>query len=146
MCKKIRNAFPLFALAMALSACASDAPVDAKPGAPMTQTITLNHAKAARIGAEDMTIELVAVKDDRCPMEARCIWAGHAAVTLKISKGGAIAQTLTIGTQAPADMKLAGDADYGNYRLHLDNLEPANSTKGRKLAEYRATITLTPRQ
>ncbi len=108
------------------------------------QTITIRYGQPARIAPAGLEIALIAVKDDRCPMEARCIWAGHAAVTLKISQAGA-ASTVIIGTPAPPDMKLAGDADVGQYRLHLENLEPANSTSGRKLSDYRATVTLTPR-
>ncbi len=106
-------------------------------------TVTLAHGKPVFIEEESLTLSLQEVKDGRCPREVRCIWAGHAAVTLQVDKAGWAAEMLRIGTPAPAHMKLPFQAQYGSYRLHLLGLEPGRSiTTPTALPQYQATITI----
>lgn len=106
----------------------------------LMHTITLAPGRPASIAAESLTIELLSVKDDRCPEGVTCIWAGHAAVMLKVSKPGAATKTITLGTQAPPKMALPYDATYENYLLHLEALEPGNTQS--PTTRYRATVTV----
>ena len=105
-----------------------------------TYTIIAAVGSTASVPEEGLTLSVVAVHDDRCPVEVQCIWAGHAAVTLRVSKGGDSAE-ISIGTPAPASMKLPSEATHGPYRFSLVGLEP-----GKSLAQpvapsaYRATI------
>src|SRR5258706_15251934 len=82
------------------SACAGDPPAEQprRQSAPYTVTVALG--KPAVIPEEALTVELLAVKDNRCAVEVQCVWAGHAEVTLQVSKPGT-AKTLAIGTLAP---------------------------------------------
>jgi len=111
--------------------------------APSMYTITLAPGHPANITAESLTIELLSVKDDRCPVGVSCIWAGHAAVTLQVSKPGMTTQTIAVGSEAPAHMRLPYDAAFGNYRLHLVKLEPGNTQS--PTTAYRATISVSTR-
>jgi hypothetical protein len=109
------------------------------------QTVTLELGKPARIPESGLVIELVAVKDNRCPVEVRCIWAGHAEVTLQVSQAGQPAKTVVIGTSAPAGMNLPYEAVYESCRFGLEALAPANSlAEPPAKADYRATVQISP--
>lgn len=111
------------------------------------QTITVELGKPARIADAGLVIELVSVKDTRCPVEVRCVWAGHAEVTLQVSQAGQAAKTLVIGTPAPASMKLPFEAVHGSWRFGLVSLEPANSQANPPAqTDYRATVQVSPLQ
>ncbi len=103
-------------------------------------TVTLVRGHPVDIATESLTIELLSVKDDRCPKAVSCIWAGHAAVTLKVGKAGAATKAITLGTQAPPHMRLPYDAAYEGYRFHLAKLEPSNTQSS--ATPYRATVTV----
>jgi hypothetical protein len=111
---------------------------------PQARIVTLAPGEPLVIADESLTLTLVDVKDRRCPQEVQCIWAGHAAVTLQVGKAGWDAELVTIGTYAPAGMKLPFDAQYGHYQLHLVGLKPGKSALAPvALPQYRATITVT---
>ena len=106
-------------------------------------TVTVEIEKPAVIPEEALTVELVAVKDNRCAVEVKCVWAGHAEVTLQVSKLGTAAQAIAIGTLAPASMNLPFEAKYGSYRFALLGLEPGNSLSNPVAqSAYRATVTV----
>lgn len=135
----------LLAIAAALG-CApartAEAPTVSLQEAQPMVSVTVSRDRPAHIRAESLTIELVSVKDDRCPEGVTCIWAGHAAVTLEVSKPGVATKTITIGTQAPAHMRLPYDAAYENHVFHLVKLEPGNTQA--QATQYRATVQVSP--
>jgi hypothetical protein len=106
---------------------------------PFAVTVALG--KPVLSPEEALTVELLAVKDDRCALEVQCVWSGHAEVTLRVSKLGSDAKTLVLGTLAPAGMNLPPEATYGSYRFALLGLEPRNSLVRRvPQALYRARV------
>lgn len=115
---------------------------EAPKPAPVSEhyTITVSIEKPATIPEEALTVQLVGVKDNRCPAEVQCIWAGYAEVALRVSKPGAAAGSVVIGALEPS----AGGASartYGAYRFSLLSLEPGNSmTKPVPQSLYRATL------
>ena len=131
-------------IALCATACAGDPrPESPSPGAP-TYTITLAHGRPVVVAEESLSVELTAVKDSRCPSDVRCVWAGHATVTLQVSKAGSAAESVTIGTRAPTSMNLPFEATYGRYRFGLVSLEPGNSHSAPvALSLYRATVKVT---
>lgn len=72
----------LLAIAPALlAACAVVPPPDATPPAPSGSAVALG--EKVRVG--DVTVTPVAVvEDSRCPINARCIWAGRLVVRTQI--------------------------------------------------------------
>lgn len=90
-------------------------------------TIILARGQKSVIADESLTVELVEISDSRCPAKVTCIWAGHAAVTLQVSKPGLVAGRVVIGSEAPPNMKLPSDANYGGYLFHLVELERGNA-------------------
>ena len=132
---------PLLSLLSIMSACAADPKVPSPSSSSPSYTITLALGNKIVISAEALTVELLSVKDSRCPSGAQCVWAGHATATVQVGKVGSTPETLVIGTRAPPSMKLPFEATYGSYRLTLLGLEPANSVSAPvALPLYRATV------
>ena len=111
-------------LALLAFGCAG-APGGVSPGAPVA-TVTLAPGQRVSIAKESLDVEYTRFEDSRCPAGATCVWAGHAAVTLRVARAGSAPQVLTIGTAAAPAMNLPYDADYEQYVFHLVQLEPAS--------------------
>lgn len=134
-------------LIVALTACATDRagtsgdePLQAS--SPV-HTIVLARGQQTVIADESLTVELIEINDSRCPVKVTCIWAGHAAVTLRIGRPGSSAQRVVIGTEAPDSMGLPGDVDYEGYSFHLVELERGDAEGSAPGAPARATIKVT---
>ena len=123
-----------FAAAGCSGACAG------APPAALPQTVVLSLGHTASIDAIGLHLTLLGVKDDRCPVDVQCVWAGHATVRVRAKVGDGAEETLELGTAAPASMDLPGDANIGRYRLHLVRLEPGRTQAGVPESDYRATV------
>lgn len=135
--------FVASAILLAVGTACSAPVMSPAPAAADDAEITLSIGRAATGGREPVTLELLSVRDSRCPTDVQCVWAGHAAVTVRASAPGWPAQDLVIGTSAPAAMNLPGDVTYGRYRVRLVRLEPRPSTRALiSPALYRATVQL----
>ena len=141
------NALPRTTLILIalLSGCVTDRVVTGGDQPPQVSssvhTIVLARGQQTVIAAESLTVELVEINDSRCPTKVTCIWAGHAAVTLQVSKPGSPAGRVVIGSEAPSSMKLPADATYAGYAFHLLELEPGNADGSTQVAPaQRATI------
>lgn len=73
----------IIAAALSLSACAT-APLS---GAPVRGDGLARMGEPTRIGAMVVTPQVV-VEDSRCPINARCIWAGRLIVKTRIDGAG----------------------------------------------------------
>jgi len=110
--------------ALALSACAiipqsaESLPVSTPPLAPQPASQGLiGLGQTADLGVVTLRPEAV-IEDSRCPMNARCVWAGRVVVDATVWKAGrAERRQLTLG--APA-------ADG----VMLDTAEPGRTTDG----------------
>ena len=69
-----------------------------------------------------------AVQDSRCPMNARCIWAGNATVEIELmtTYSRPVLYKLTVG-----DLRgdLVNSVEFSGYKITLENLYPSNSTE-----------------
>ena len=65
-----------------------------------------------------LTVKFVSiVEDSRCPMNARCVWAGNAKIKIAISKGKMAPKFVELNTgQKPDSVKLYG------YTISLEGL------------------------
>ena len=137
----------LILLIALLSGCVTDRVVTGGDQPPQVSssvhTIVLARGGKSVIADESLTVELVEINDSRCPAEVTCIWAGHAAVTLQVSKPGSPAGRVVIGSEAPPNMNLPSDANYGGYLFHLVELEPGNADGSTQVApSQRAMISV----
>ena len=117
--------FPLFAAAALMSGCVTaqqyndDGSIDAKLG----QTV--------RFGSMKVT-PLKVLEDSRCPMEARCIWAGRVTLRVRINFGGSD-QFGEVSTDKPFQVR-AGT-------LELQSVMPPRSTQRTLIpSDYRFTL------
>lgn len=138
----------LILLIALLSGCVTDRVVTGGDQPPRVSssvhTIVLMRGQEAVIADESLTVELVEINDSRCPAKVACIWAGHATVTLQVGKPGLVAGRVVIGSEAPPNMKLPSDANYGGYLFHLLELERGNADDSTQVAPaQRATISVT---
>ena len=76
------------------------------------QTKTADHGK--------IKIKFISVLDDsRCPMNARCIWAGNAKIKIEVSKRRGVSKIVELNTGVEPKLVTV----YG-YELSLQDLTP----------------------
>lgn len=106
-----------------------------------SQTVTLKVGQTLALESQGLSIQFVEFKDSRCPTGTQCVWAGHATATLLITRAGAAAQSIVIGTQAPPAMQLPYQATSGQYQFTLVSLEPHPTAKAEvPVASVRASV------
>ena len=107
----MRSPLPLFA-ALALGACATLPPI-----APTTTgTATASYGQTANVGP--LLVQPIAlVEDSRCPINARCIWAGRLILKAQIELRGG-------GEQLTTNLTLGTPLSIGADRLTLVSAEP----------------------
>lgn len=97
---------PLFAVALALApALAGCAAPAARPSLPLPEDADgLSRAaigQTAAVGGPKVT-PIAVVEDSRCPMNARCVWAGRVRITARVDLGsGSRVHELTQGQPIP---------------------------------------------
>lgn len=91
---------------VALAACTTVPPVTASPTAALGQTATVG----------DLRIRpLRIVEDSRCPINARCVWAGRMILHAEVTGGG---------RRATHDLTLGEPVGHAGGRLALVAAEP----------------------
>ena len=87
-------------MAMALAGCTATMP----PSMPVEQAEGLARAALGQtvgVGGPKVT-PLTVLEDSRCPMNARCVWAGRVRLSVRVDLGsGARVLELTQGVQVP---------------------------------------------
>ena len=81
----MKRALPLFALALAACTTYANGPI--VDGGPVRQDGLAMLGQPTRVGQLVVT-PIKVVEDSRCPMNARCVWAGRAIVATRIDGAG----------------------------------------------------------
>jgi hypothetical protein len=143
------RALPVLSFAVALAACGGggrDAVADTHSVGTIetvgaTYAVSLRGGQPVALAEEDLTLQLIEVKDSRCPSQVQCIWAGYATVTLAIAQSGSEPVSLILGTPGLHKPQPPNYASHGAYRFTLRSLEPSPVTSGAMPVElYRAEI------
>lgn len=131
------KSFPVQTTAMALAlvvwtsvcACAAAGPpetaatsADASAGNDGEVVVTLRIGESMTPPGTKAVVTVIDVSDDsRCPVDATCVWAGDATVTLRVqpAAGAAESVSLHIGLADSRSATVAG------LHLRLEGLEPA---------------------
>ena len=109
-------------------------------GEPAAYTVQLAGGQAQTITAESLTLTLGQVADSRCPLQAQCVWAGQAVLTVNVAQSGQPAADLALSLDA-TDPKVPAQATYRHYTVRLQTLEPSPPPAGGlPLSAYRATV------
>jgi hypothetical protein len=115
---------PILTVALALSACATT-----RNPAPLPDAT--NVALGQRAYADGPIVQPVAVlEDSRCPMNARCIWAGRVRVQMLWIRGN--------GEQQPFEVILGEATPLADGSITLESVRPDKMTHAElKPADYR---------
>ncbi len=132
--------------ALVLAACGQGAPVTTsepviRTEASGAQRVTLAVGQSAAFGATNpLRVTFRAIESDsRCPTDVQCVWAGDAAVLLRLERGDPRAGT-TLHTEL-APKQIAFD---DRYTIRLLDVTP-HPRQGQPVAPgaYRVTIEVT---
>src|ERR1700755_2373412 len=82
--------------------------------------VTLRAGQQKRVANGKVRITFISVTEDsRCPMNAKCVWAGNAKVKIRVAVSGGETRTFVLETNG----KERGSTTDA-YRVQLENLEP----------------------
>lgn len=131
------------ALALACVSSACSGRPDGLPAEPqpVPARVTLAPGQAASFGANgEFRVTFREIEaDSRCPSDAQCVWAGDAAVLLRLERGGIRAGTTLHTTLTPQRVVFDGD-----FAVGLVSVSPAPSVAAPIPAQqYRVTIEVT---
>jgi hypothetical protein len=87
--------------------------------AQKTQQVTLRLNKQAKISRSNLTIRFLSVEDSRCPRDVQCVWAGNAAVTVKVTNGRGASKTFELNTNLETK-----SASFDGYEITLGTVTP----------------------
>jgi hypothetical protein len=107
----------------------------------LAKDIEIANGKSAVIESESLEIRFEGVgNDSRCPINARCVWEGDAAVTIELTKPGQQPGRLELHTSG----RFEQEGRYLSYHVRLSALQPEPQTD-RPIApsDYRATVVVT---
>ena len=109
-------------------------------GADVETLVNVHIGESATAPKSTVTITFTAVGDDsRCPTNVTCVWAGDAAVTLRVQPAKGTAEVVTLHT----GLANARTATAAGLRLRLESLEPRPTFgKGIDRSAYVATIAI----
>ena len=125
----------------------AEAPKPAPATGSATYTIVVSKEQPATIPQESLTVDVLNVKDSRCAVEVKCVWAGYAELTLRVTRAGGETATVVVGGLPSAQSAAPSEPRVGPYRFSLVSLEPGNSmAKPIAPTSYRATLSVEKRK
>lgn len=103
------------------------------------ETVIVKRGQQKTAAKGEITIKFVSVTEDsRCPVDANCIWAGNAAVQVKVTTRGRGTKMMTMNTNSGPQ----GD-QFNGWAINLTSLTPApKSTKATNPKSYTATFSI----
>lgn len=116
--------------ALALTACAATTPplLTGTPSAALGQT--------AQVGSMQVT-PIAIVEDSRCPINARCIWAGRLTVRVRVSYSGGREELV-------GPITLGEPMNIGREQLALESASPDKiAGQPHRPSDYRFTFAVT---
>lgn len=107
---------------------------------PLGREFEVEVGETARLDEGRLSITFQEVpSDSRCPIDAVCVRAGEAVVTVALSTPGREASTVAL--EIPSAQK--STATYGEYRVELLRLLPAPRAGTTRTEPYVATLRVT---
>lgn len=104
-------------------------------------TVVVRSDASVPVDQTGLSLRLSTVSDTRCPLDAICVQAGHASITMALQRAGSTPQTVAIGLRDGAGPGQPGDAAVDGWRFSLQTLEPfPRAGVAVPLAQYRATV------
>jgi hypothetical protein len=104
------------------------------------EQVQIRGGQQKRVANGKVRITFISVTEDsRCPINAKCIWAGNAKVKIQVSVRGGETKTFVLNTNGGDH---AGTADA--FRVQLEDLTPGKQTsRPLRQRDYRVTLSVT---
>lgn len=84
------------------------------------QTLNVKLGETRGAAGGKLAVKFISVlEDSRCPMNARCVWAGNAKIKIAVAVGRRAAQIFELNSNTPPQ-----NVTVGGYRLSLQDLNP----------------------
>jgi hypothetical protein len=124
--------------ALMLAACASAPAARIQEPVPAEGTMVLAIGAPQRAAGTDLTVTFEAVvADSRCPTGTQCIWAGDAAVRVRLAAPNLSHAIATLHT----NLDTAKETTYAGFTISLQAVTPVPSADAPVRAEdYRVTL------
>jgi hypothetical protein len=107
--------------------------------AQTTERISLRAGQQRTTNLGRITVRFVRlVEDSRCPMNAKCIWAGNARVRVEVFKARMTRKTFELNSGRDPRV-----ATYGGYEFRFEDLTPAPPEPGRMPTRPTLLISIT---
>jgi hypothetical protein len=135
---------PLGLLWLALAGPAAQAAGPARPAAAgRVDSVTLGFQQLAQVPASGLSIQFVGYRDNRCPSDVTCAWAGEAQAHVWVTGTGFKPRLLTLawdGGMRPERFTV----HMGAHGFYLQSLEPRPLSAGSvNPADYKAVLKVT---
>ena len=104
------------------------------------ETLTVKHGQVRSAARGKVTVKFIAVlEDSRCPINARCIWAGNAKVSVRVAKGRSAPKTFELNSGRGQQSFV-----FAGYEFKYKDLRPwKGEVEGPAKAIERLTLTIT---
>lgn len=108
---------------------------DARKNTPRGQAfdspfiLQLESGKETVVLEDGSTIRLLSIKENRCPEDVTCVWAGYADVELEVTVAGKTAENIVLRLGTVSGEDLSDQVEWNGMTIKLLNLEPLPNTK-----------------
>jgi hypothetical protein len=137
----------LVLLGLAVMSCFNEAARADVPESNLNEAFTLAGGEDGLIPSEKLRLRFAELlEDSRCPTQVECFWTGQARIALSVHPDGSGPTTVEFNTN-PAPGQTAKIAEFGQYRIELQSLDPYPQTPDDPIAfeDYRATLVMRKR-
>ena len=129
------------ATALLVATCASTPAVTTRSGVivttPGSASVVLAIGASKRVPDTSLTIKVESVNDSRCPTGVTCVWAGDAAVKIRMTAPN----TTPVSAVLHTNLASAPPAVHDGWRVKLTGVTPAPTADGPPRPEdYRITL------
>ncbi len=104
------------------------------------ETVALALQQRVNLAESKLNVHFVGYRDDRCPSDVQCAWAGEARAFFWVSGAGLKPQVLTLSWDGSAQPERHSQR-VGAFRFYLRSLEPRPLQAGGVVpTEYKAVL------
>jgi hypothetical protein len=128
----------LAAVLVALTACTPSSATRNDPASP-EQTVALAWQEEANV--DGVSLQFVGYRDNRCPADVTCVWAGEAHAFVWVAGPGIEPHVISLPWRGGGEQRPQDATRVGAYTLWLEALEPRPRTGGKvSSGDYRLVL------
>lgn len=103
--------------------------------------LQLEPGKESTVLKDGSKIKLLGIKENRCPEDVTCVWAGYADVELEVTAPGKTAEQIILRLGTVSGEEITDELGWNGMTLKLVSLEPLPNTKALiRLEQMKVTL------